>query len=600
MALDASGNLYIADRERMRVRKIAPTGIISTIAGKWNPRVSPGDGGSTTSAQLYLPTSVAVDSSGDLFIADFANNRIREVSSAGIITTLPGLSLVGPSGVALDATGDLYITDQSNHRIQKVFIVGFLSTVAGNRIESFSGDGGPATSAQLNLPVDVAVDTSGNVYIADSVNHCVRKGIGERHDNNDHFVGAYPDGLAVDSSGNLYVADSGTGQVSKVTPGGATTTVAQLTNPGQLAIDSSGNIYACHDNLAVRKITPAGTISTILSTQYAAIGGIAVDSSGSLYVAEGAILKISLTGTTIATLNLPINIAGRIALDPAGNIYTATNNTVLKVSPIGAITTIAGNGTVGYSGDGGAATTAQLYLPEGIAVDATGRVYVADAANFAARLLTPTTQSILISAVVDAASEQPGPVSPGKIVAIYGSGLLADATASFDGTPAIVLYASATQLTVAVPFTITGTTAQLTVSNQGQSSLAFTLAVAPSAPSVFTANGTGAGQAVALNAVDGSLNTAANPVPVGASVQIYATGVGPSLPISCYRGRSSGRHTGPGAIRRAQHPRTSRRSSFRSQPGLLARRLRPRSRDRRCPPPALPVPSGSQSPDLSL
>jgi uncharacterized protein (TIGR03437 family) len=180
---------------------------------------------------------------------------------------------------------------------------------------------------------------------------------------------------------------------------------------------------------------------------------------------------------------------------------------------------LAGNGTPGYSGDGGPATTAQLYIPQGLAIDATGRIYVADYGNFAVRVLTPAP-SLVVSAVVDAASEQPGPVSPGKIVAIYGSGL-AGATVSFSGVPAIVLYSSATQLSVAVPPSLTGTATQVTVAT----STPFPLTVAPSAPSLFTLNGTGAGQAAALNG-------AANPVAVGGSILLYATGVGQSLPVS--------------------------------------------------------------------
>ncbi len=536
MALDAAGNLYIADRERMRVRKVSPGGVISTIAGNGKQGYS-GDGGPAVNAQLYLPTSVAVDSSGDVYIADFANNQIRVVSG-GIIRTVPGLSLSGPAAIALDATGNLYIADQNNHRIQKVFIVGLLSTAAGNGVESFSGDGGPATSAQLNLPSNVVVDATGNVYIADYVNGRVRK-ITPGGTINTILTVAYPNGLAIDSAGNLYVAESISFLVVKVTHEGVVSTVAgngtqgysgdggpainaQLTSPGALAVDASGSLFIA-DNNAVRKVTASGTISTLFAGVYSGASGLAVDSSGTLFIAAGAIVKLSSGGTSLGTLNPPINIAGPIAVDAADNVYATGNNGVLKISPSGAVSTIAGNGTAGYSGDGGPATNAQLYIPGGLAIDGTGRIYVADYGNFAVRMLTPAP-SLVVSDVVDAASEQPGPVSPGKIVAIYGSGL-AGATVSFNGLPAIVLYSSATQLSVAVPPSLTGTAAQVTVANQGQTFTRFPLVVAPSAPSLFTLNGTGAGQAAAIN-------DAAHPVAVGGSIVLYATGVGQSLPVS--------------------------------------------------------------------
>ena len=189
MAVDASGNLYIADTGNNRIRKVSATGIITTVAGNGSAGYS-GDGGPATSAQLDGPEGVAVDGSGNLYIADTCNNRIRKVSATGIITTVAGNGSAGysgdggpatsaqlslPAGVAVDGSGNLYIADSGNNRIRKVSATGIITTVAGNGSPGYSGDGGPATSAQLNQPAGVAVDASGNLYIADSSNNRIRK-----------------------------------------------------------------------------------------------------------------------------------------------------------------------------------------------------------------------------------------------------------------------------------------------------------------------------------------------------------------------------------------------------------------------------------------
>jgi sugar lactone lactonase YvrE len=187
VALDAAGNLYIADTDNHRIRMVSPSGIMGTVAGggsSW-----PGDGGPATSASLSV-AGVAVDSAGNLYIADYANCRIRKVTPSGTITTVAGNgswgfsgdggpatngSLSGPAGLAVDAAGNLYVADTNNNRMRKVTPSGIISTVAGNGIQGFSGDGGPATSASLYQPVGVAVDATGNLYIADWINCRIRK-----------------------------------------------------------------------------------------------------------------------------------------------------------------------------------------------------------------------------------------------------------------------------------------------------------------------------------------------------------------------------------------------------------------------------------------
>src|SRR5665213_2843567 len=188
IAVDSSGNLYIADERNNRIRKVNTSGIITTVAGNGGVG-NGGDSGLATSAQLYYPAGIAVDGAGELYIADSKNQRIRKVGAAGIITTIAGNGNVGyncangaatgvglhtPTGVALDGSGNLFIADYGNQCIRKV-AAGNITTVAGNGTSSFSGDGGPATSASLNYPTGIAVDSSGNLYIADYVNYRIRK-----------------------------------------------------------------------------------------------------------------------------------------------------------------------------------------------------------------------------------------------------------------------------------------------------------------------------------------------------------------------------------------------------------------------------------------
>jgi uncharacterized protein (TIGR03437 family) len=212
------------------------------------------------------------------------------------------------------------------------------------------------------------------------------------------------------------------------------------------------------------------------------------------------------------------------------------------------VTTIAGSGAAGYSGEGGPASTAQFYNPEALAVDGAGKVYVSDTLNYAVRVLQPVNTSIYLSAVVDAASENAVPVSPGKIVAIYGDGLgpaqfvanqpaggvfpasVGGTTVTFNGIAAPLLYTSATQVGAIVPYGVTGSTAQVAVAYQGQVFQPFPVPVAATAPEIFTANQTGAGQAAAVNDADGTLNSAANPVKAGGYISLFVTGEGQTLP----------------------------------------------------------------------
>ena len=407
IAVDSAGNVYIADTYNNRVRKVS-NGVITTVAGNGTQGFS-GDNGPAASAQLFQPFGLAVDAAGNLYIADWGNGRIREVSN-GVITTVAGngtCCLLGgngpatsaqigsPEGIAVDSAGDLYIPDHVHNSIRKVSN-GVITTVAGNGTFGYSGDNGPATSAELAGPYTVAVDAAGNLYIGDAPANRVRKvsggvittvagnGLPGYSGDNGPATNAqlsYPYGVSVDAAGNLYIADSNNYRIRKVS-GGMITTVA-----------GNGTTGFSGDNgpAASAQLQPFG---------------VAVDSTGSLYIADaqnnririvtnGVITTVAGNGTpgfggdngpaTSAQLYLPYGVA----VDAAGNLYIADtfNYRIRKVSG-GVISTVAGNGTQGFGRDTGPATSSPLYYPYGVAVDSAGNLYIADTDNQRIRKVT--------------------------------------------------------------------------------------------------------------------------------------------------------------------------------------------------------------------
>jgi sugar lactone lactonase YvrE len=318
VTLDPAGNLYISDWLNNVVRKVTVNGTISTVAGNGTLGYS-GDGGAATSAQLAYPCGLAFDTSGDIFIADSANNVVREVTAAGVISTIAGDNILGyegdgalataaelyePTGLAMDSSGNLYVSDSGNNVIRIINTSGYITTYAGVHEAGYLGDGGPPLAARFY----------------------------------------YPKGLAIDSAGDLFIADLG--------------------------------------NSVIRKVSASGTVSTVAGNGIAGFSG------------DGG-----------SALNAQLSFPESIAVDDSGNLYIADigNQRVREVLVGGKIETIAGNGTRGYSGDGGPATAAQLYDPNSVAVVScskaacngvtNGTIYVADEDNNVIRALTPTGSS---------------------------------------------------------------------------------------------------------------------------------------------------------------------------------------------------------------
>ncbi len=442
VAVDTAGDLYVADSGNNRIRKVAG-GAIATVAGNGGFGYS-GDGGSAVNAQLNSPAGVAVDASGTLYISDTGNAVIRRVT-AGTIATAAGNGTSGylgdggpatsavlyqPYGMAVDAAGDLLIADLSESRIRKVAPDGTIATAAGSAGSGYSGDGGPATSALFDGCGGVAVDAAGNFFVADTVNSRIRR---------------------VEAATGVITTVAGTG-VSGYSGDGGPATSAQLNVPHGLALDADGNLYIADTlNRVVRKVAPGGTITTVAGDGISGDSGdggpatsarlrgprsLAVDAARNLYIADPVSDRIrkvtAATGiiTTVAgngtygfsgdggpATSAQLSGAYGVAVDAAGNIYIADSGraAIRKVATNGTIATVAGNGSPGYSGDGGPAPSAQFNFPIGVTVDAAGRVYIADYGNNVVRLLVLGGTSPLLSASI----AQPAVFVAGQLGATY-------------------------------------------------------------------------------------------------------------------------------------------------------------------------------------
>src|SRR5712691_3812158 len=427
VAVDTTGNLYISDFYNHRLRKVGTDGVISTIAGDGLAGFA-GDGGPSTAARLNFPRGLTIDSNGNLFLADSSNNRVRKIDTSGNITTVAGSGISGysgdggpatsarlnhPFGLFIDNAGNLYIADYFNEVIRMVDTAGNIHTVAGNGHIGFGGNGGLATLARLNHPRGVAVDASGNLYIADTSNHRVRV-----VDPVNHIIRAFA------GSGSLGCSGDG-GQAIAATIGEPR---GLAISGGTLLISNGGCGRVRAVNLSTRVIsTFAGSFPGYdgdghgpLATQFSTTTGIAFDNSGNLLVADSnnsRIRKVKVTATTVNTVaggftgdggagtSSALNAPENIGFDKAGNLYIADANAnrIRKLTPSGIITTIAGTGVSGYTGDGGLAKSATLFSPFGVAADSGGNVFIADG-NHVIRRVDKSTKNITTFATDDFAA----------------------------------------------------------------------------------------------------------------------------------------------------------------------------------------------------
>ena len=475
VAIDSSGNTYIADSYSSHIFKVEASGNLTVVAGNGTHGYS-GDGGPATSAAfgLFSPEGLAVDSSGNIFVADTDNSVIREiVASTGNIQTVAGNATLGagfsgdggpatsaqlndPFGVFVDGSGNIFIADADNCVIRKVSGAN-ISTVAGNGALpqpcGYAGDGGPATSAQLDVPEGVFVDATGNIFIADSYNNFIRV----------VNAGTAPvtiAGVTIAAGSIQTVAgsnyDSQGGTACEFANDGKIATTSQLCAPSGVFVDGAENIFiADTNNFAIREIaastidiittvagtlgvggySPNGTLATSANLNYPS--NILVDGSGNIYIADtdnfvirevtaGNIQTVignnflAYSGDGGTALNAQLNYPGGVVVDASGDIFIADSDSsvIREVLASGDIQTVAGNGTIcvvptATCGDAGLATSAQLNNPYGLFLDASGNIFIADTENNRIRVVNTGAASVTIATIA---------IAPGEIATVAGTG----------------------------------------------------------------------------------------------------------------------------------------------------------------------------------
>lgn len=465
MALDAAGNLYVADSTNHTIRKITVNGFVETLAGVAG--LTGTNDGIGCGARFNTPDGIAADSSGNLYVADTSNHSIRKITPSGVVTTVAGLPGVAgtnngvgtaarfnsPNGLAVDGTGDVYVADSGNHAIRKIAPDGTVSTLAG-RIGTSGTNNGAGSSAQFYHPGNIAVAPNGTLYVADTGN-CLIRVVSPAGDvstlaGQPEITGSadgsgataqfyYPWSITLDTNANmLYVVDSYNHTVRQVTLSGNVTTLAgtagssgtadgtgnaaRFNYPFGITADSKGTIYVGDTfNYTIRKISSAAVVTTIAGKRDSAgstdgpadqahfsySGGVAVDTNGNVYVADfgnHTIRKINPQGTVITFAGSAgmsgtndglgtaahFNTPSGVAMGVDGNVYVADtdNHTVRKIASDGTVTTLAG--TAGASGtNDGVGIQARFNTPNSLVVDANTNVYVADSWNHSIRRITP-------------------------------------------------------------------------------------------------------------------------------------------------------------------------------------------------------------------
>lgn len=445
IAVDRFGYVYVADTGNHTIRKITPEGLVTTLAG--SPGKPDSVDGVGPSARFNFPYGVAIDNSGNVLIADAYNHTIRKITTSGAVTTLAGIAkmagptdgpisialLHSPNGVAVDNSGNIYDVDMGSQTVRKITPGGMVITLAGTAGKVGSEDG-IGLAARFNGSGGIAVDNSENVYVADRINHTIRKitpsgtvktlagnaGVaGNKEGTGSNALFCLPTGVAVSRSGNVYIADEGNNTIRKISPYGAVTTLAGNANgpnacptlelnkqviqkPTPIAFVKAAlsNISVAKENTQMKSVPTLPQLPSALA--------VAVDTSGNLYISEKgkhsirkispAILSTTVAGSAVDTGSVDgmitvarFNHPNGVAIDSSGNIFVAdsSNHTIRKVSRNGLVTTFAGSAGIKGIIDG-ISTSARFDTPSGVAVDNSGNVYIADTNNSIIRKITTT------------------------------------------------------------------------------------------------------------------------------------------------------------------------------------------------------------------
>jgi sugar lactone lactonase YvrE len=504
VALDGSGNLYVADSGNHSIRKITPTGVVTTLAGK-SGTAGQADG-KGTGATFRNPRGIACDGSGNLYVADTGNNTIRKIAPDGTVTTLAGApgtdgsaDGVGaaarfsfPNDTAVDKAGNVYVADELNAVIRKIAADGSVTTVAGLSRGSGRADG-QGSVARFDRLTAIAVDDAGTLYVADYGNHLIRKvsaagavttisgtgGVGGYQNGSGYIVNPTlfqnPTHPVTDGSGNIYLTDTGNNSIRRIAADGSVSlfagsstsvrgsangngTAARFNVPAGLARDGAGNLYVADSaNQLIRKISPNGEVTTLAGrtlvtgaidgapdvATFNQPSGVAVDGAGNVYVADysnHSIRRVTAGGVVSTYAGVSgeagsadglgsaarFNYPRDLALDAAGNLWVADfgNHTIRKIAPGGIVTTVAGTaGAIGSTD--GAGSTARFDGPAGLAADASGNVFIVDSNNSTVRVLTTAGAVVTIGGTADVVGTADGTGSAARFN--HPSGIAVDA-----------------------------------------------------------------------------------------------------------------------------------------------------------------------------
>ena len=471
VAVDGNGNVYVADLGANTVRAITSAGVVTTVAGY--PNAAGSADGTGSDARFFMPAGIAVDADGNLYVTEYKNGTLRKITPARVVTTLAGdPNIAGtedgtghaahfytPAGAAVDADGNIYLADSGNSTIREVTPAGVVTTVAGQKTSLGEVDG-TGSDARFNYPSAVAADPAGNVFVADTLGRTIRKitpagvvttfagaagQIGSADGQGAAARFAFPEAIAADAAGNVYVGDGDNFTIRKIAPDGTvsvfagqtgnpgrndgTGTAAQFAEPAGLAFDGAGNLFVA-DRLSatIRRITPSGVVTTYAGqpgmpgpfngpadvARFTAPQSVAVDRQGNVFVGDGngtireiapdrSVTTFAGVGTERRAKDGPLAVArfgsiDGLAIDPLGNIFVAdsTANDIRRIDPMGMVTTIAGM-PLAYGGTDGSDAAVRFDYPTAVALDAFGNLFVADTSNNSIRQAVSTTRLVNLS-----------------------------------------------------------------------------------------------------------------------------------------------------------------------------------------------------------